>query len=213
MIYKEDLTDVLERAEKMDTEVKGMIWGILHQLCAYDKEHAYHFPEDKCPQLYATLADGNAIVSITEIWLNIDGGSGVFCANYKEVNGEREFTDVPLEWEAHLKATEILACLDSALEYKPTKEFYVVHECVCNHSYVACMSENWDAVRKLLRENYGMDSNEIAIFHENREYYMVTRDTKLFLEKVPVDTFVGVSNKTVDKIGRDKRVAEHLSQC
>lgn len=213
MIYKEDLTDVLERAEKMESEVEGMIWGILHQLCAYDKEHAYHFPEDKCPQLYATLADGNAIVSITEMWLNTDGGSGVFRANYKEVNGERVFTDVPLEWEVHLKATEILACLDSALEYKPTMEFYVVHECVANHSFVACMSVDWSVVENMLRENYGMDNEEINLFRENREYYMVTRDTKLFLEKVPVDTFVGVSNKTVDEIGRSKRVAEHLSQC
>lgn len=216
MIYKEDVKRLLSIIDAADVEVDNMLLSVLTQLNATDNEHPFHFNDEDAPVVYANRFGETILVDVTDIWVGSYCDEPSVRMNYKEVGGKhREFVNMPLITEPLISSTDILERLGDKLESKPdeTKEFYVVHECVCNHSYVACMSEKWETVEKLLQENYGMDDEELESFKENREYYMVMRDTKLFLEKVPVDTFVGVSNKMVDKIGRDKRVAEHLSQC
>ena len=216
MIYKEDVKKLLSIIGNEDYDTENMLLSILKQLNATDEEHPFHFDDADAPQVYANRNGEIILADVTDIWVGSYYGEPSVRMNYKEVGGEhREFVNVLLVNEPLISATEILEYIGDKLESKPeeeTAEFYVVHECICNHSYVACMSKKWDVIENMLRENYGMDDEQINLFRENGEYYMVMRDTKLFLEKVPVDTFVGVSIKTVDKIGRDMRVAEHLSQ-
>ena len=107
MVTRENISNIIERANSIESAMDSMIKEILTQLGAVDEEHAVHFGGN-CPMLTSSeLEGGDDLVNVTDVWVNEDG----IRANYKAWGSLRVYKDMSIAAEADFSRVSFLSYL------------------------------------------------------------------------------------------------------